>query len=103
MKTSIGWGEKDTKNVIANPDGIWRTGMCRTCQLKRSVCCSLDYTMGKPIGIIFTDLVLQEDGQIQALVCGEKITIDQTLIVHIIFQFERWTQNLNGHIYQLSY
>jgi hypothetical protein len=45
--------------------------------------------MGKPIGIIFTDLVLQEDGQIQALVCGEKITIDQTLIVHIIFQFER--------------
>jgi hypothetical protein len=59
--------------------------------------------MGKPIGRNFTYLVVQEDGQIQAFVCGEKNTIDQTLIAQIISQFKGWTQNLNGHIYQSSY
>jgi hypothetical protein len=36
--------------------------------------------MTRPIGGIFMQLDSIHDGQIQIFICGEKITIDQTLI-----------------------
>jgi hypothetical protein len=37
--------------------------------------------MTGPIGRIFAHWESKEDGRIQAVVCGERITIDQTLIM----------------------
>jgi hypothetical protein len=44
------------------------------------VFCSLNNSMGKPIGRILAHLGAIEDGQIQIVICSEKITIDQALI-----------------------
>jgi hypothetical protein len=56
-------------------DGIQRAIMGKMSWLVRLICCLLDSSTTKPIGGIFAYF-----GRIQIVICGERITINQTLI-----------------------
>jgi hypothetical protein len=62
-------------------DGIQRMIVGKASQFGWLVRCSLDSPTAKLVGGILAHMESIMDGHIKAIVCGEKITIDQMLIV----------------------
>ncbi len=65
-------------------NGIQKTTMGKVNRFGWPICCSLDNSMTRLVGKVLHNWESIEDGCIRAIVCGEKITIDQTLIVQQI-------------------
>jgi len=64
-----------------NSNGIQRVTVGRVSQFGRLICCSLNSSTTRPIGGIFHTWESTKDGRIRTIICGERITIDQTLII----------------------
>jgi len=69
------------KRVIVDLDGVQIVIMGKASWFGCLVCCSLNSSRTKPIGKVLVHLRATKDGHIKKVICGEKITIDQALIV----------------------